>query len=152
MRHLLRTCLLVVLLPVLFACATGFNAMEEPEISVINIVPLEAEGMFEQRAKIDLRIINPNDFDLNITGFSFKLDINDSRFTRGVNNEALTVPRLGEAKTSLVVTTTMLDIFRQVMVLDKQQNPNYTISGKLYLGNARIRSVSFKHEGELGER
>ncbi len=126
--------------------------MEAPEVSVINIVPLEAEGMFEQRARVDIRITNPNDFDLNVTGYSFKLDINDSRFTHGVNNESLTVPRLGEAKTSLVVTTTMLDIFRQVMALDKHQNPNYTISGKLYLGNSRIRSVSFKHEGDLGDR
>jgi len=126
--------------------------METPEISVINIQPLEAEGVFEQRAKIDIRIINPNDFDLNVTGFSFKLDINDSRFSRGVNNESLIVPRLGEAKTSLVVTTTMLDIFRQVMVLDKHHNPKYTISGKVYLGNAGLRSVSFKHSGDIGEK
>ena len=126
--------------------------MESPEVSVINIEPLEAEGMFEQRAKVYIRIINPNDFDLNVTGYSFKLDINDSPFTRGVNNESLIVPRLGEAKTSLVVTTTVLDIFRQVMVLDKQENPTYSISGKVYLGNAGLRSVSFKHSGDIGEK
>jgi len=151
MKRLLRTCLLAVVLSAMSGCATLFTSMQAPEINVINIVPLEAEGLFEQRAQVDLRIINPNDVDLHITGISFQLDVNDSRFTRGVSNESMTVPRLGEAKTSLVVSTTMLDIFRQVMALDKRQKANYIIKGKLHLGNAGIRSVSFRHAGDLGD-
>lgn len=126
--------------------------MESPEIGVIDIRPLEAEGLFEQRARVDLRIINPNDFELRITGITFRLDVNDSRFARGVSNESLTVPRLGEAKTSLVVTTTMLDIFRQVMALEQRRDARYSISGKVYLGSARVRSLSFEHSGQLAGR
>jgi len=151
MKRLLPICLLAALLPAMVACATLFTSMEAPEINVINIVPLEAEGLFEQRAKVDLRIINPNDVDLHITGISFKLDINDVRFTRGVSSESIMVPRLGEAKTSLVVSTTMLDIVRQVLALDKHKEVNYVIRGKLHLGNAGIGSVSFKHAGDLGD-
>jgi len=151
MKRLLPTCLLAAVMPAMFGCATLFTSMEAPEINVINIVPLEAEGLFEQRAQVDLRIINPNDVDLHITGISFKLDINDVRFTRGVSSKSITVPRLGEAKTSLVVSTTMLDIFRQVLALDKHKEVNYVIKGKLHLGNAGIGSVSFKHAGDLGD-
>ena len=149
MKRLLRTCLLAAGLIAMPGCATFLTNVEPPEIGVINVLPLEAEGAFEQRAQVQLRIINPNDFDLQITGISFQLDFNDRRFTRGVSNESLNVPRLGEAKTSLVVTTSMLDILRQVMAMDQQQSSTYTISGKVYLGNARMRSLSFKHEGDL---
>ena len=149
MKRLFRTCLIIVLLPAIAGCATSFTSMEEPEIHVINIVPLEADGLFEQRARVNLRIINPNDVDLSITGFSFHMDINDAPFTRGVSNESLTVPRLGEAKASVIVTTTVVDLARQMMAFEGHDNPNYTIEGKVYLANSRMRSVSFSYSGEL---
>ena len=149
MLRLLRLCLLAAGLTAMLGCASLLANVEPPEVGVINLTPLEAEGMFEQRARVELRITNPNDFDLHITGLSFQLDFNDRRFTRGVSNESFSVPRLGEAKTSLVVTTSMLDLLRQGMALDRQQKTSYTISGKVYLGNARMSSLSFKHEGDL---
>ena len=151
MRQFLRSCVLAAVLPAMFGCATLYSSMEAPEINVINIVPLEAEGLFEQRAQVSLRIINPNDVALYITGISFKLDINDASFTRGVSSKSITVPRLGEAKTSLVVSTTMLDVFRQVMALDKHKESSYVIKGKLHLGNAGFGSVPFKHAGNLSD-
>ena len=152
MTRLLQSLLLIAGLMAMPGCATFLANLEPPEIGVINVLPLEAEGTFEQRAKVELRIINPNDFDLQITGISFQLDINDRRFTRGVSNESFTVPRLGEAKTSLVVSTTVLDILRQVMALDERQQSTYAISGKVYLGHARMRSLSFKHTGDLAKK
>lgn len=153
MRRVLRICLLAAGLTAMPGCATFMASVEPPEIGVINVLPLEAEGMFEQRAKVELRITNPNDFDLHITGISFQLDINDRRFSRGVSSEPVTVPRLGEARTSLVVSTSMLDILRQVVAMDESRQPNYTISGKVYLGHARMRSLSFRHAGDLaGEK
>jgi len=123
--------------------------MEAPEISIINIVPLQSESLFEHRARLYLRIINPNDVELSITGFSFHLDINDTRFTRGVSNQAFIVPRLGESRTSVVVTTSVLDIFRQLLAFDKKKNADYLIEGKVYLGDSRVSSVPFRHSGKL---
>jgi len=140
---------MVVVLPAILGCVTAFTAMEPPEINVINILPLQSEGILEQRVRVDLRILNPNNFDLHISGVSFQLNINDSRFARGVSNQSVTVPRLGEAKTSVVVTTTVMDLFRQVMTLDRRQNPSYAIKGKLYLGRTHIRTVPFSHSAEL---
>ncbi len=152
MKRLLRLCLLGLLLPAMFGCATMFSNMESPDIEVINIQPLESEGVFEQRAQVDLRIINPNDVALHATGLSFHLDVNGAPFIRGVSNQAINIPRLGEAKTSIVVSTTMLDVFRQIMVLNKAQKLSYVIRGKLYLGGA-MHSVAFKHSGALqGDR
>jgi len=149
MRHALRTCLAVVILSSVTGCVTAFTATEPPEINVINILPLQSEGILEQRVRVDLRILNPNNFDLPISGVSFQLDINDLRFARGVSNQSVTVPRLGEAKTSVVVTTTVMDLFWQVLALDRHQNPSYAIKGKMYLGSTHIHTVPFSHSAEL---
>lgn len=149
MRQLLRGYLVVVALLSISGCVTAFSAMEAPEVNVINIVPLPAEGVFEQRAQVDLRIINPNDFALHISGLSFKLDINDSRFARGVSNRSVTVPRLGEARTTVVLTTSVIDLLRQVMTLDEHRNLTYAIRGKLYLGGTRTHGLPFRHAGVL---
>lgn len=138
-----------VALPLLSACATLMTSVEAPDVHVLNITPLQSEGMFEQRVQLDLRVINPNDFALMVTGFSFRLDVNDARFARGVSSEAFTVPRLGEAKTSVVVTTSMLDVFRQVMGVAERENMNYAISGKVYFANPGMKSAAFSYAGSL---
>jgi len=144
---------LLIVFPLLLlgGCASLMSSVEPPEINVINIEPLPADGLFEQRVKLDLRVLNPNDSELGISGFSFKLDVNDTRFARGVSNEALRVPRLGEAKTSVVVTSTMLDVFRQVAGMAGRETMNYEISGKVYFTNPGVHSVSFSHKADLGK-
>jgi len=143
---------LSISLSLLSGCASLMSSVEPPEVSVINIEPLPADGLFEQRVRLDLRVINPNDFDLGISGFSFKLDVNDTRFARGVSNDAIRVPRLGEAKTSVVVSSTMLDVFRQVAGLAGRETMGYEISGKVYFSNPGVRSVSFSHKADLGSQ
>ncbi|MCA9422181.1 MAG: LEA type 2 family protein, partial [Nitrospira sp.] len=43
--------------------------------------------MFEQRLQVDLRVRNPNDFDLEVTGLDFTLHLNDQRLARGLTNK-----------------------------------------------------------------
>ncbi|HCS12311.1 MAG: hypothetical protein COS82_07735 [Zetaproteobacteria bacterium CG06_land_8_20_14_3_00_59_53] len=151
MNRYLLTFVIAAALPLMNGCATLMSSVEPPDVHVLNITPLESEGVFEQRVRLDLRVINPNDFALMISGFSFRLDVNDARFASGVSNEAISVPRLGEAKTSVVVTTSMLDVFRQVMGLADRETLDYAINGKVYFANPGMRSVSFSHKASLSE-
>ena len=45
---------------------------EPPEVLVTNVTPAGGQR-FEQRLQVDLRIRNPNDFDLAVTGIDFRL-------------------------------------------------------------------------------
>jgi LEA14-like dessication related protein len=47
---------------------------ESPEVLLVNVIPLDAT-MFEQRLQVDLRVRNPNDFDLKVTGLDFTLHL-----------------------------------------------------------------------------
>jgi LEA14-like dessication related protein len=77
-------------------CASWFMKGERPDLLVTNVTPLESTA-FEQRLQVDLRIRNPNDFDLRFTGIDFTLDLNGKRLARELGNKELTVPRLSDA-------------------------------------------------------
>ena len=121
----------------LAGCATWFTKGEPPEVQVTNIIPLDATA-FEQRMKVDLRISNPNDFDLHVTGMDFKLDVNGKRLARGLSNKELTVPRLATAVTAVETSTSTLDLIRQAFGMTQKQDFAYTITGVLHLRDGKL--------------
>lgn len=62
---------------------------------VTDIAPLDSSP-FEQRLRVSLRIRNPNDYELQVTGVDVRLEFNGKRLARGLSNKEFTVPRLGE--------------------------------------------------------
>lgn len=130
--------------PHLFGCAgTLHGEVEPPEVYLSDIAAVEI-GLFEQRLQVDIRIVNPNDFNLEVTGLDFQLDVNGVRLARGLSNEEITVPRLGESVVSVRASTTLIDIVRQIANLGEQQEMAYEITGRLHLGNASVGSVPFE--------
>lgn len=121
--------------------------MEPPEVYLSDIAPVEI-GLYEQRLRVELRILNPNDFALEVTGLDFQLDVNGIQLARGLSNEEITVPRLGESIVSVMTSTTVLDIVRQIENLSQQQEMSYEIRGRLYLGNTAVGSVPFERSAK----
>ena len=118
-------------------CASLLFNAEPPEVLVTNITPLEAT-LFEQKLKVDIRVRNPNPFELNVTGLDFTLNLNGKRLARGLANQAVTIPRLGDAILSVNTTTSTLEVMRQLLSLHKQQNMRYQITGVLHLDGKRL--------------
>ncbi len=140
------TAILAILL--LAGCASWFLKGESPEVLVTNITPLDATA-FEQRLQVDLRIRNPNDFDLNITGIDFTLNLNGKRLARGLGNKEVTIPRLSDAVVSIQTSTSTFDIIRQFLSLSEKQDLAYDISGVLHSRDGR---VPFNNSGVLLEQ
>ncbi len=118
-------------------CASLLFDAEPPEVLVTNITPLEAT-LFEQKLKVDIRVRNPNPFELHVTGLDFTLNLNGKRLARGLANQAVTIPRLGDAILSVNTTTSTLEVIRQLFSLHKQQDMRYQITGVLHLDGKRL--------------
>ena len=129
-------------------CASWFIKGEPPDVLVTNITPLDATA-FEQRLQVDLRIRNPNDFDLVVTGIDFKLNVNGNRLARGLGNKELTIPRLSDAVVSVQTSTSTFDIIRQLLSLSQKQDLSYDISGVLHSKDGRL---PFDNSGVLLEQ
>jgi LEA14-like dessication related protein len=129
-------------------CASWLMKGEPPEVLVTNVTPLEGTA-FEQRLQVDLRIRNPNSFDLLVTGIDFTLNLNGKRLARGLGNTAITVPRLSDAIVSVQTSTSIFDVVRQLLNFSQAQDLSYNITGQLHLKDGRL---PFDNSGILLEK
>jgi len=129
-------------------CVGIGQQVEPPEVFVVGLEPLQG-GNFEQRFRIDLRVQNPNDFELEISGIDFDLDLNGIRLTRGLSNEAVTIPRLGEAIMPVPATTTVFDLVRQVINAPSLEGMEYQVHGRVFLSNPPLGPVEFNRSGRM---
>lgn len=139
----------------LAGCASWFRAVERPEVYVVHVEPMAGEsGLFEQRLKVDLRIRNPNDYDLDVTGVDFHLDVNGNQLARGLGNQSVTVPRLSETMLSVIAATGLMDVVRQVSKLGENQGQDvaYALRGTLYIGHGWGSRVPFESADRLLDR
>ena len=136
MRTIARS-LVCFLLVAMVGCASWLVKGEPPEVLVTNITPLEGTA-FEQRLQVDLRIRNPNDFDLLLTGINFTLNLIGKRLARGLGNTAITVPRLSDAVVSVQTNTSTFDVVRQLLNFSQAQDLSYDITGLLHLKDGHV--------------
>lgn len=147
-------CTLVLLGSIVGAlgCATRpFERIEPPEVHLADISPAETTA-FEQRVRLTLRMINPNNVDLSFEGLHFEMALNGEPFTRGVSNQSYTLPRLGEGTLVVTTTTTLLDVLRQAGALSRNPQASfpYVLRGRIFLTDPVRREVDFERGGQLG--
>lgn len=140
----------------LVSCAALRPGLEEPEVSIVNIKPLASQNM-EASFLVTLRIINHNDFSLNLNGLSCRLDIDGRHFATGVSNEERIVPAFGSETLPVHVYASVIDMVGSVLGIlqDTQRNAgqlplDYTITGKIRLGGTALpASIDFASKGVL---
>jgi len=130
---------------------TGCAALDEtapPQVTLSDIRMLQG-GLFEQRFQVDLRIRNPNDFDLSIDGLTFALELNGQDFADGVSDQQVTVPRLAEAVVPVTASTTLLQMVQQALRLGERADLDYRLSGDVFLAGLTRRAVPYERSGRL---
>jgi LEA14-like dessication related protein len=147
MRSAIRL-LSIFIVAAVAGCASWFINGEPPEVLVKNVTLLDSTP-FEQRLKVDLRVRNPNDYDLLVTGLDFRLELNGKRFARGLDNKESTVPRLSDSVVSVETSTSTLDVVREMLGLRKTAELTYGITGVLHLKDGRL---PFDNTGVLVEK
>ena len=61
-----------ICLLLLGGCASLFGDVEPPEVSLAGLA-FDQPGLFEQRLRLDVRLRNPNDFQLDVERLLFDL-------------------------------------------------------------------------------
>ena len=79
----------------------------------------------------------------------FELEVNDKKLADGLSNEAVTIPRLGEARVPVVASVTLLGLVEQVMVLGQRDNLSYRLKGRAYVDGLLGSGVPFEQDGAL---
>jgi LEA14-like dessication related protein len=143
-------CAVLVLSTVVVSGCAGLGAYREsPRVSLVSIQPKEM-GVLEQRYGLQLRILNPNDTALPVTGMQYSLQINDREFAYGVSRQPVSIPAYGEAVLDVDVVSNLLKVLQQIQEAStgKQESLKYRISGSLSLEN-HLGKLPFDYRGEL---
>jgi LEA14-like dessication related protein len=137
----------------LAAGCAGLSSVEPPEVRVTGVRSVAAgEADLEQRFAVELNVLNPNNREISVDGVDFELDLNGRRLARGVSSEGFTLPALGEARTTIVVATSITDVLRHLFELSREEpgQLDYRIRGKLHLADGFLRTIPFDRSGTIG--
>jgi LEA14-like dessication related protein len=122
--------------------------LQSPSVTVANMTLIEA-SLLEQRYVFKLRIQNPNDMDIPVTGMSFEIKLNDQSFVKGVSNKPVTLARLSETLLEVTAVSDLSGILRQMneLILGNRNAVSYLIKGRLVTGPAV--GLDFENSGML---
>jgi LEA14-like dessication related protein len=139
-------------LVLLTACATLTPNIREPQVNLLAIKPLAAEG-FEQRFMLTLKITNPNDKSLQIKGMSYALRVEGFNLVSGVASGLPEVAAYGSETMELEASTNLINGLRflEQMITTKKVRDSltYSLEAEIDLNNMLMPSVAVSHNGEV---
>jgi LEA14-like dessication related protein len=122
---------------------------KSPEISLKNFELIKM-GLSEQTYRLRLNIKNPNAFALPIQSLNYQLFLNKKSFFKGTNNQAVTIPALGEGFIETDVNSNIADVvtgWQEWFSLAKR-TLNYRITGDVGVSSFAI-PITFQHSDKI---
>jgi LEA14-like dessication related protein len=136
------------LLVVLTGCASVFRDVEPPEVSLAGLA-LDRPGLFEQRLRLDVRVRNPNDFQLDVERLLFDLEVNDRELGKGWTAAPFDVPAFGEAVVPVSMIVPTSDLIARIIELGATRRLDYLLKGEAKLSNVTFGTVPFEQTGNF---
>ena len=138
-----------VLLASLGACGgAALSDAEIPEVSLAGMNFTEV-GLFEQGFILELRLKNPNDFDIPVDALDFALDVNGAPFAEGLTNEDFVLPASAEIVVPIDVSIATQDLIERVTSIGTGRRLEYQLTGSADIGSWFNSSVPFDRSGKL---
>ena len=135
----------------LAACTSMGPKLEAPKLELVGVQMLSTD-MFAQRFRVRLRVDNPNDIELPVTGLEFTVFMLGDRFAEGLGNEEFMLPAKGNAEFDMLVTTNFVSSFGRLLSRTgsgKLEDVEYEIVGKISVDKGVVRKIPFNHRGTV---
>lgn len=131
-------------------CSLFVPKFETPQLSVVN-VELQKADLWEQRMKVRMRVVNPNDRPIPVKGLTCALEVAGQELAHGVSGASFNVPALGEAEFDMNMTANMASAIIKLLGRgnDVGDEVDYRVSGKLSLSEGLLRSIPFEDRGKF---
>jgi len=141
--------LLVLLFTLGLAACSGLplNAIA-PKVSLAK-VDIKSLSLLEQRFDVQLRVANPNDFDLTIEALEFELEVNGRPLTNGMSHASTLIPAASSAVLRLDAIMQSNSLIQQLKTL----SPEMLKDGVPYRVKGRVKTdqssnwLPFDHTG-----
>ena len=131
-KHTMALIASILLALIASGCAGIGSGLESPRVSLSNFSVQESTG-FETTLQVKLRVLNPNDQELNIKAVDCKLEVNNKTFAHGLSNTVVQVPAFGSATVPVTVYSSTFNIARGLIGLKNRDEISYSLKGKVRL-------------------
>ena len=133
----------------LASCSLFVPKLETPKLSVVNVELLKSD-LWEQRMKVRMRVVNPNDRPIPVKGLTVALDVQGEELAHGVSAAAFDVPALGEAEFDMNMTANMAATLLKLLGnRNSTESIDYRLKGRLSLAEGMLRSIPFEDHGTI---
>jgi len=135
----------------LAACTSMPSSLRAPTCELVSVQMLSTD-MFAQRFRVRLRVDNPNDIELPVTGLEFTVFMAGDRFAEAMGNEEFLLPAKGNAEFDMLVTTNFVSSFGRLLSRStngKLEDVEYEIVGKISVDKGVVRKIPFNHRGTV---
>ncbi|MBI5578208.1 MAG: LEA type 2 family protein [Deltaproteobacteria bacterium] len=118
-------------------CAGLGKPIESPRILLSSIQVLERKGL-ETAFLVHLRVMNPNDMDLDVIGVDCDLEINGKPFAYGISNTPVKVQAFGSETLPVTVYSSVIDIIKGLFGLQQREDLSYRIKGRVRMAGGGL--------------
>jgi LEA14-like dessication related protein len=146
-----RASVLVLAAAFLAGCASLGSNLVSPTVSVLNVQMLSTD-MFAQKFKVRVKVENPNDIQLKVTGIEFEILLMGDGFAEGNSSDQFLLPAKGEAEFDMSVSTNFVSSLGRLISRKgggKLEDVDYEIVGTLYIEKGMVKKVPFNHKGTV---
>ena len=126
-------------LPVIGNYAIPFSKKGElpiPKVPRIQLKDLQVKDLSLTAAEIvaEIEVHNPNAFDLGLSNFNYRLDINQQTWGEGVSNKSTSIPKKGKGTISIPLKLDLLRVGRATFqLLSSDEKIDYQLLGGITL-------------------
>jgi len=141
---------LACLLMIGLSACSGFRSIDAdtPDVSLAGLSFARA-GLFEQGFTVQLRMSNPNDFDIPVEALDFALDVNGAAFAAGGSQQDFVLPALEEVIVPIDVAITTQDLIDRVTAIGTGRRLDYNLTGAAEIDGWFTAPVPFTRSGKL---
>jgi LEA14-like dessication related protein len=134
----------------LAGCSLFVPKLETPQLSIVS-VELQKADLWEQRMKVRMRVVNPNDRPIPVKGLTVALEVAGQDLAHGVSGASFNVPALGEAEFDMNMTANMAGAIIKLLGKgsDVGDEVDYRVTGKISLSEGLLRSIPFEDRGKF---
>jgi LEA14-like dessication related protein len=126
------------------------SSLPPPEVEVMSITPLAWHGLDKQFV-IELRISNPGDVALDISGIDCDLSIENRKLLHSISKTFPSIEPHNQETYSVLFTGNVRDSAKllRYVAKHKKDTVSYEVSGKLHLRGWLTRPLSFTSAGSF---
>jgi LEA14-like dessication related protein len=129
---------------------TGFGYhLEPPRVKLADLEVKEIK-VLESVFQVQLRVFNTNEVSLEVKGIECELELNGEPFALGVSNADIEIQPYATEILPVLVYSSVIDMVKGFHGLQKNEQLNYRLKGKIRLGgNDFTSALPFTSEGSL---